>query len=624
MRKLWIKSGAVALIMMMAMFFAACGGDEIFNHTHNNFPQAPAFDPYREYDVIVVGTGITGFASFFALKELGPQIVGRNLDVLFIEQEPITGGLSNTAGGIFNNANMLWAGHPGAPAANAANTGTRTLFEAWHYGQMRGMDGAVYAATTHQNHTASTVRRVNGVPLFPYMDKLWNAAHNALPSRQLMEGIGIQIAPGSGRVVMQRMTETARARYGIDAITLNARAVGLLTVPLLGPYGRGVVGVQIEKHGRVHDVRARHVIMATGNAGNNPALLSEWEVDAENDPVNQDPVDLVYFMMRAQDLNLDGSGIVIMRDDAHAAMLQGGFGAVSNVAFGRAWFDDNRFHGAFAINSNVTNAFNAPVFFSGGALVLANSIVVTSQGYRFRAENDLNSGRGASRMMTLNAGPYWMITTNAIPQAGGENPTVVGGRSTHQWLEFARTEIAAGRYIVPAARPGLPPHDLRNEFRSATSLQDLANEIFGVGTPENAAFMATVNLYNTRATAALTNPEEWIDPLTQQANAGAHWPVIGRGKPAEFALPIVGADVTPRYYAIRIYPSGWDTWGGVVTDAYGAVINRAGTVIPGLWAVGGASNRDLFDQHYLGGTSVTIYPGMGHLAALMVMEQLAP
>jgi len=576
--------------MMMAMVFAGCA-DEIVNTTHNHFPQAPAFDPYREYDVIVVGTGITGFASFFALKELGPSIVGRELDILFIERAAITGGLSNTAGGIFNNANMLFAGHPTrAPAAQAANTGTRVLFETWHYNEMRGN-----ADSLHQNHTATTVRRVGGVPVYPFMDKLWTAASNALPSRDLIESLGVQIAPGSGRAVMERMTAAARARYGQDSILLNATAVGLFTAPLLGPYGNSVVGVQIRLNDRVYDVRARYVIMATGNAGNNLALLAEWEDDSENQPA----VYLSEFMMRAQALNLDGLGIEIMRDDANAAVFMGGFGAVSNAAFGRAWFNDNRFHAAFAINSNSTDAFNAPALLP----MVPNSIVVTGEGRRFRAENDINSGRGAARMMTLNRPPYW-IYTDTLPQVmDGANPAVIAGRTTQEWLAFAAERAAAESW-----------NPISSEIVSSTSIAGLAALMFPGNTAVQDAFIAEVVAYNTAVAAAT-----WVDPITVQASA-AYWPPIGRGKLEDNALLITGS----TFYAIRIYPSGWDTFGGVITNSVGAVYNRAGVIIPGLFAVGGASNRDLFDQHYLGGTSVTIYPGIGHAAALEVMRQLAP
>jgi fumarate reductase flavoprotein subunit len=70
----------------------------------------------------------------------------------------------------------------------------------------------------------------------------------------------------------------------------------------------------------------------------------------------------------------------------------------------------------------------------------------------------------------------------------------------------------------------------------------------------------------------------------------------------------------PPFYAVKVYPNSYGSMGGVVTDAGGRVLDEAGKVIPRLYAVGEVSNRDFYNESYVGGASLALYSAAGWIA----------
>ncbi len=74
------------------------------------------------------------------------------------------------------------------------------------------------------------------------------------------------------------------------------------------------------------------------------------------------------------------------------------------------------------------------------------------------------------------------------------------------------------------------------------------------------------------------------------------------------------------YYAVCYYPGMTGTFGGVVTDFEGHVLNADGDIIEGLYAVGEMSNREYFNQTYMGAASVSFSSTMGRLVGELVAK----
>jgi fumarate reductase flavoprotein subunit len=71
---------------------------------------------------------------------------------------------------------------------------------------------------------------------------------------------------------------------------------------------------------------------------------------------------------------------------------------------------------------------------------------------------------------------------------------------------------------------------------------------------------------------------------------------------------------TAPFYAIKVYPNSYGSMGGIVTDSSGRVLDQNGRVIPRLYAVGEVSNRDFYNESYVGGASLALYSAAGWIA----------
>ena len=84
------------------------------------------------------------------------------------------------------------------------------------------------------------------------------------------------------------------------------------------------------------------------------------------------------------------------------------------------------------------------------------------------------------------------------------------------------------------------------------------------------------------------------------------------GKPAE---DLVAFEEGP-FYALEFYTKMIGTMGGIQTNTDMRVLGADGMPIPGLLAAGEVTNRDLYNQIYVGGACIGIYSTMGRLAGI--------
>ena len=110
------------------------------------------------------------------------------------------------------------------------------------------------------------------------------------------------------------------------------------------------------------------------------------------------------------------------------------------------------------------------------------------------------------------------------------------------------------------------------------------------------ALSATIAQYNADAESGDTLFGKKADNMTAYAEAGP-------------------------YYAVCYYPGMTGTFGGVITDFEGHVLNAEGEIIEGLYAVGEMSNREYFNQTYMGAASVSFSSTMGRLVGELVANQ---
>ncbi|MEM8496437.1 MAG: FAD-binding protein [Pseudomonadota bacterium] len=141
----------------------------------------------------------------------------------------------------------------------------------------------------------------------------------------------------------------------------------------------------------------------------------------------------------------------------------------------------------------------------------------------------------------------------------------------------------------------LQPSAVRNNFLlEGSTLDELANQLNVNAT----AFVGTVNRFNEFAENGkdedFQRGENSYDLLYGDA----------RIQPNPCLAPLI----EPPYYAVEIHPGDIGTKGGLLTNADAQVLDRRGTVIPGLFAIGNSSASPM-GRHYPG-AGATLGPAM--------------
>ncbi|MES2972174.1 MAG: FAD-dependent oxidoreductase [Pseudomonadota bacterium] len=189
--------------------------------------------------------------------------------------------------------------------------------------------------------------------------------------------------------------------------------------------------------------------------------------------------------------------------------------------------------------------------------------------------------------------------------------TQAGGRPVHAFLVCDHRFVQ--RYGLGIAKPfplPLRPYLRSGYLQRAGTLAALAGKAGIV--PE--ALERTVAEFN--ANAALgTDPA-----FGRGVNAYNAY----QGDPAHRPNPCLAPIVQPPFYCVKIVPGDLGTFMGIVTNAHGGVLNRNGTPIEGLFAVGN-DMASLFAGHYPGPGS-NLGPAMtfGYLCARYMAGRLNP
>lgn len=186
------------------------------------------------------------------------------------------------------------------------------------------------------------------------------------------------------------------------------------------------------------------------------------------------------------------------------------------------------------------------------------NIIVNSQGKRFSSEDVPDQSVIACYMILDGQGPNYILYSN--PEA--------------ELQELFDKGVAAG--VIAKA-------DTIEELEQSLSM------------PAN-ALVSTVSAYN-EACEVGNDPEF--------------------GKPAESLV----AFQSGPYYALEFYTKMIGTMGGIQTNTSMEVLKEDGSPIPGLLAAGEITNRDLYNQVYLGGACIGIYSTMGRLSGITAAKR---
>lgn len=220
-----------------------------------------------------------------------------------------------------------------------------------------------------------------------------------------------------------------------------------------------------------------------------------------------------------------------------------------------------------------------PLFFERS---LPGSIIVNQAGKRFTNE----------------AASYHIVGQDMAAQSRS------GDLAPPAYMIFDRT--FRSRYPVGPVMPGFPkfmlPRAVRGLLVEANSWEEMARKL---DIPET-ALRLTVERFN-------ANAAKGEDPdFGRGHNAyDRYYGDMRAGKNPNLA-PLVRAP----FYAMPVYPGDIGTSGGLVTDRAGAVLNRSGERIEGLYAIGNTT-ASVMGRSYPG-AGATIAPAMtfGYLAAL--------
>lgn len=202
-----------------------------------------------------------------------------------------------------------------------------------------------------------------------------------------------------------------------------------------------------------------------------------------------------------------------------------------------------------------------------------HAVVVNRRAERFVSEYDYNLGAALDR------------------RDGDGNPVnlpawlVCDGRFLRRSLPFAYYALRTPGWV-----------------RRGKSLRDLAGKI-GL---DAAALEATVARFNGFCRDGVDRDFHRGEPLFERFRAGSV-----EGGPNLSLGPVEG----PRFYAMPINRSILGTKGGPVTDADGRVLDRAGEIIPGLYAAGNAMANPIGTRVVGAGTTVGPHMTMGYVCA---------
>jgi 3-oxosteroid 1-dehydrogenase len=87
------------------------------------------------------------------------------------------------------------------------------------------------------------------------------------------------------------------------------------------------------------------------------------------------------------------------------------------------------------------------------------------------------------------------------------------------------------------------------------------------------------------------------------------------GDPTHSPNPSLGPLGVPPFFAVELYPGDVGTYGGLVTDEYGRVLDKDGGVLDGLYATGNSTASVTGDRYPGAGASIAASFIFGYRAA---------
>jgi fumarate reductase flavoprotein subunit len=459
-------------------------------------------DSVEEADVVVVGSGMGGFAAAMLSKEQSPEST-----VIMLEKNSGLGGNTNFAegGGGFSNSNP-----------QAARMGSLSECKSRNY----VVDPQLfYYKGLDQGDCADWLFAKHKVPLAFY----------GSPQPLYKDG--------RGATAIEALTPQAE-ELGVD-IRTNSRAFALV---LSDDYT--VTGLQYkDETGKVVQINAKAVVLASGGINNNPELLQLY--------ANQDVEKIIPL-----GIGQDGDGHLMVEQTAHGrSLLQtidgffcgmgtnsepGDFNSDLNTAVGFQFTD-------VFVNQCGERFYDESMTFVGGMAITAISQMILAQAQSFSLFDE-------SYIQRWEAGE-WQNGKNGYDTA---------------------TKVPRSDYPLNV-RSELDKFSSKSWFYQADTLEALGQAIAAdVETFVVEDFMKTIDAYNAAAEGA---PDEF-------------------GKPQEFIWPLK----TGPFYAVKAGVNAYNTNGGIRINRYAQVTDPKGKPIEGLYA-SGIATAGWDSQTYGGGTN---------------------
>lgn len=111
-----------------------------------------------------------------------------------------------------------------------------------------------------------------------------------------------------------------------------------------------------------------------------------------------------------------------------------------------------------------------------------------------------------------------------------------------------------------------------------------------------------------------------VDAQTLTATVDRYNELAGKGEDEDFGKPaesMIALAAEGPYYAVKFYPVSFGSMGGLITDSQTcSVLDADGNPIANLFAAGEISNRDFYNEHYVGAASLAFYSTMGGRAGV--------
>ena len=636
--KKFLERGFTALLaVILVLVMASC------RHSDTNVISGrPGIAWHEEYDVIIVGAGIAGMTAAIKLLAEDP-----NLDILVIEQNGFIGAMSRTAG-------TLGIGRPWAVLADLTSyvidgdvqVGPFTSIAEWKEFYHRLQLGATpvqawqgivpsdpqtpeFMPTTQVGTWDAATATWITPPRYPNLDRLALLSATLLRAYELVP----QRAAGTGYglVQMNNIHRWFDAKYpGVLQLwsrgtkilqDTNGEVLGIQYDRLFPNATTGVADIYRVQSTRNAKARLA-VVIATGSANQNPDMKRQF--GGKPVPGIQNAGGLENYMSNIRFANLDGHGIQMAIDAGGAPFPAWYPGVHSGMTTHPALSTVPGFESVFFTHSAAIEmgsglggtgprSVRRPII--TGAARFESPIIVDGRGRRFRSEPNLWGQAGAAAMMGNNTWPIWMIFSSE-PHHIAENNIVGTGADERNIIE-ALTAAAASDALGPnVVKPGFTRHS--DVVKRGETLLELAVAI-GIPAADRAAFVTMVETYDAAVAAVLPpNSGTWTDPLTAPNRVA---------KAAGFNNANLRRFNTPPFFALRLYLTGSETMGGVITNNHGQVMNgfadQGGTVIGGgrLYAVGSASNRDIIGDWYGSSSIIGYLAAQAYLAALHILSK---